>query len=72
MSDENDEALVVEVILASREEVAPDLDQELLKKCYSIQRRFQFSKTGEQASAAMERLIDEAVNALPSIEGGMS
>lgn len=72
MSDENDETLVVEVILASRGEVAPDLDEALLRKCYAIQRRYQFSKTGEQASAAMERLIDEAVNALPSSEGGGS
>jgi hypothetical protein len=61
MSDQDDLALAT--LLAVRAEIAPDLDDELLKKAYAIQRRHQFSDDHAQSSAAMERLIDEAVDA---------
>jgi hypothetical protein len=64
MSDNDD--LALSTLLSIRAEIAPDLDEDLLKKAYAIQRRYQFSDDHAQSSAAMERLIDEAVNAQQS------
>ena len=60
IADEPNLALLT--LLAARSEVAPALDEDLLRKCYAIQKRYQFSEDRAQSSAAMERLIDEAVN----------
>jgi hypothetical protein len=61
MSDEEDLALAT--LLSIRAEIAPDLDEDLLRKAYAIQRRHQFSDDHAQSSAAMERLIDEVISA---------
>ena len=61
MSEEDD--LALQTLLLVRDEVAPDLDEDLLKDCYAIQRRHQFSSDRTQSSVAMERLIDQAVAA---------
>lgn len=61
MSEGDD--LALSTLLSVRAEIAPDLDEELLKKAYAIQRRHQFSDDHAQSSSAMERLIDEAVQA---------
>lgn len=63
MSDENENDLVLGVLLEVRKEVAPDLDENLLRQSYEIQRRHQFSQKRDQSFAAMERLIDEIVDA---------
>lgn len=54
--------LVLETLLASRNEVAPDLDVELLRQCYEIQKRHQFDRDRATPTQAMERLIDDHVN----------
>lgn len=59
----NDEDLALETLLAVREEVAPNLDATLLRQCYAIQWRHQFSTDRTQSAAAMERLIDQALDA---------
>ena len=59
MSEEDD--LALQTLLLVRAEMAPDLDEDLLKDCYAIQRRHQFSGDRTQSSVAMERLIDQAV-----------
>jgi hypothetical protein len=64
MSEVND--LALETLMAVRAEVAPDLDEDLLRSCYAIQRRHQFSEDRTQPAAAMERLIDEAMTAAPT------
>lgn len=58
-----DEDLALQTLLQVRAEIAPDLDEDLLKDCYAIQRRHQFSSDRTQSSVAMERLIDQAVTA---------
>lgn len=58
-----DEDLALQTLLMVRAEAAPDLDEDLLKDCYLIQRRHQFSVDRTQSSVAMERLIDQAVAA---------
>jgi hypothetical protein len=57
----NDEDMGLQTLLQIMSEVAPDLDETLLRECYAIQRKYQFSPDPSRASAAMERLIDEAV-----------
>lgn len=59
---DDDEDLALTTLMSVRADVAADLDQEILAKAYAIQRRHQFSDDHAQSSAAMERLIDEAVN----------
>lgn len=61
MSEEED--LALQTLLQVRAEIAPDLDEGLLKDCYAIQRRHQFNSDRTQSSVAMERLIDQAVAA---------
>lgn len=60
--------LALQTLLDVRGEIASDLDPELLRACYEIQRRHQFNPDRTQPSVAMERLIDEAVDKL--IGGG--
>lgn len=58
------EDLTLETLLAVRGEVAVDLDESLLKRCYQIQKQFQFSDDRSLAAAEMEKLIDAHVKAL--------
>lgn len=60
MSESDD--LALQTLLAVRAELAPDIDEDLLRACYAIQRRYQFSNDRAQSSVAMERLIDEVVD----------
>ena len=41
MSESDD--LALQTLLAVRAEVAPNVDEELLRACYAVQRRHQFS-----------------------------
>jgi hypothetical protein len=63
---DSDDDLALQTLLAARGEVAPGLDEAILRLCYSIQRKHQFSEDRAQSAAAMERLIDEAVAAVPA------
>ncbi|WP_414899727.1 DNA modification system-associated small protein [Sphingomonas flavalba] len=63
MKKMNEEDLALQTLLAARAEVAPDVDESLLRACYAIQRRHQFNNDRTQSSVAMERLIDELVDA---------
>lgn len=58
--DEEDMAL--QTLLAIRSESVSELDEAVLRQCYAIQRKHQFNADRSLSSAAMERLIDEAVN----------
>lgn len=53
--------LALDTLLSVRSEMAPNLDEDLLKSCYLIQRRHQFSTDRNQSVTAMERLVDELV-----------
>jgi hypothetical protein len=55
--------LVLETLLAVQREVAPDLDEALLRQCYEIQKKHQFDRDKGPATQAMDRLIDDRVNA---------
>lgn len=58
---DNDDDLALQTLLAAHAEVAPKLDEQVLRLCYMIQKRHQFSDDRSQSVAAMERLIDESV-----------
>lgn len=62
--------LALQTLLAVRAELAPGVDEDLLRACYAVQRRHQFNNDRAQSSVAMERLIDEAVDA--STQGAAS
>jgi hypothetical protein len=61
MMSESDD-LALQTLLAVRAEIAPNVDEALLRACYAVQRRHQFSSDRAQSSVAMEKLIDEAVD----------
>jgi hypothetical protein len=59
MSSNDD--LALQTLLASRLDAAPNLDEELLRQCYAIQNKYQFSEDRSLSVSAMERLIDDRV-----------
>lgn len=59
----NEKDLALQTLLDVRAELAPDVDEDLLRACYAIQRRHQFNGDRTQSSIAMEKLIDEIVDA---------
>jgi uncharacterized protein (DUF927 family) len=62
----DEEDLALQTLLAIRSESVSELDEALLRQCYAIQRKHQFNADRSQSSAAMERLLDEAVNKVTS------
>lgn len=57
----DDSDLALQTLMAARSEVAPDLDEDLLRQCYAIQQKYQFSEDRSMSASAMERLIDAKV-----------
>jgi hypothetical protein len=60
MSDEDGD-LALQTLIAVRSEVSPTLNEDLLRLCYAIQKKYQFSEDRAISASAMERLIDEKV-----------
>lgn len=60
----NDDDLTLETLLSVRNNVAPGLSEELLKGCYQVQKRFQFSDDRAVVVAEMEKLVDGYVKSL--------
>ena len=69
MSNEND--LGLETLLAVRAQIGVDIDDNLLKQCFAIQRKYQFSPDRVQSSQAMDKLVDAHVDkkTKPATEG---
>jgi hypothetical protein len=65
---EDDEDLALQTLVGARTEVAPLLDEELLRQCYAIQKKYQFSDDRSMSANAMERLIDAVVAKISSGE----
>lgn len=63
---DSDDDVALQTLLAARAEIAPDLSEKILRLCYEIQKKHQFSEDRTQPAAAMERLIDEAVATVPA------
>lgn len=53
--------LPLETLLAVQTDVAPDIDRNLLRSCYELQKRHQFDHDRTPSTQAMERLIEEEV-----------
>lgn len=67
---ENSDDLAIETLLVVCAQLAPDLEIDLLRRCYAIQKTHQFTLDRSQSTQAMDRLIEERVNVLiPSGEG---
>lgn len=58
MSEQQDDDLALKTLLAVRSEIAPDLDESLLRECYFVQRKHQFSSERVVSSKTMEDLIE--------------
>lgn len=63
---ENSDDLALEALISVSTQFTPDLDIELLRRCYAIQKKHQFTPDRTQSTSAMDRLIEEQVNVLMS------
>ncbi|MFD1253163.1 DNA modification system-associated small protein [Devosia equisanguinis] len=59
-----DEDMTLDTLLVVREEIGGDLDEALLRLCYQVQKRFQFSDDRTMSATEMEKLIDAHVTSL--------
>jgi len=59
MSD--DYELGLETLLAVRDELGVDLDDDFLKSCFEIQKKHQFNHERTLSMQAMDRLIEDRV-----------
>jgi hypothetical protein len=57
----SDNDLALRTLITARNDVAPQLDAEILSQCYAIQKKYQFSEDRTISLSAMERLIDSKV-----------
>jgi hypothetical protein len=64
MTQTNERDLALETLLEMRREAAPDLDEALVRSCYAIQKRHQFDDSRGASAQAMDKLIEETLNAL--------
>lgn len=58
----NDDDMTLETLIQVREELSPDLDLELLRQCYAIQKKFQFNADRSISLSHMEKAIDTYVS----------
>ena len=68
----NENELGLETLLAVRAQLGVDIDDNLLKQCFAIQRKHQFSPDRVQSSQAMDKLVDAHVEKMskPAPQGG--
>lgn len=66
MEMENSDDLAIETLLAVSAQLTPDLEIDLLRRCYTIQKAHQFTPDRAQSVHAMDRLIEDLVNKLIS------
>jgi hypothetical protein len=60
----NSDDLALQTLLAVSAETLPGIDEQLLRQCYAIQKKHQFSADRTQSASAMERLIDAKIATL--------
>ena len=53
--------LPLETLLFVQADVAPDVDRQLLRNCYELQKKHQFDQDRGTSTQAMEHLIEEEV-----------
>ena len=59
MSDERE--LGLEMLLAVKSELDVDLDDELIRACFEIQKKYQYSHNRALSTQAMDRLLEDRV-----------
>jgi len=72
MTKVSEEDLAFDTLRAVRAEVAPDLDAQLVEKCYAIQKAHQFNADRSISAQLMDRLIDEYVDTIMETGAGGS
>lgn len=61
MNEHAESDIALEILIALRGEVAPDLPEDLLRACYNVQKNNQFTSDLSVSVAEMEKLIDAEV-----------
>lgn len=70
MSEHSGEDIALEILIALRGEVSPDLPEDLLRACYYVQKNNQFTSDISVPVAEMEKLIDAEVEKLSTKSEG--
>lgn len=60
----NDNELGLETLLSVRTQLGVDLDDDLLKACFEIQKKYQFNHDRTLSTQTMDRLIEDRVEAI--------
>lgn len=68
----SEEDLAFDTLRVVRAELTPDLDAQLVEKCYTIQKAHQFDADRSTSAQLMDRLIDEYVDAIMAKGAGGS
>ena len=68
----SEEDLAFDTLRVVRAELTPDLDAQLVEKCYAIQKAHQFHADRSTSAQLMDRLIDEYVDAIMAKGAGGS
>lgn len=66
----SEEDLAFETLRAIHAEAAPDLDLQIIDKCYAIQKAHQFNADRSTSAQLMDRLIDEYVDTIMAKSAG--
>lgn len=53
--------IALSTLISVCESIAPELDRDIVRKCYVIQKKYQFSEDRSLSMAAMERLVEDAL-----------
>lgn len=60
MNDKSDD-MALEALLAAASKIASDIDLEVLKKAYAIERTYQFDLTRDVPHKNLQKLVDDIV-----------
>ncbi len=63
----NSDDLALETLLAIRAEIAPEIDEQIIRSCYTIQKKHQFDRDRAVAAQAMENLVEQYLDKITAL-----
>ena len=64
---ENSEEMALDALLAAKAETAPELDKEIIRRAYAIERAHQFDDAREVPLKRLQKLVEDLVAAGTSV-----
>lgn len=60
---ENSEDMALDALLAARSEIVPELNMEIIRQAYAIERAHQFDEARETPLKGLQKLVEDIVAA---------